>query len=98
MATARSTAPTYVERNPRILHGEPIIAGTRVPVRAIVVSWQTDPNLARMWAAYPAVPSDAVMAALAYYADHCAEIDQYIAENDADFGGCPCRRSTSTSA
>lgn len=83
-AINRATAAQLV-RNPRILRGEPIIAGTRVPVRAIVVSWRFEPDLARMHEAYPSVSPQAVQAALAYYENHRAEIDRYIAENEADF-------------
>ena len=35
-----TTSSRYVTRQPEILSGEPIIAGTRTPVRAIVEIWR----------------------------------------------------------
>jgi uncharacterized protein (DUF433 family) len=34
------TAHRYIVTDPQILHGEPIIAATRTPVRAIVELWR----------------------------------------------------------
>ncbi len=35
-----ATISRHVTRNPEILSGEPIIVGTRTPVRAIVENWR----------------------------------------------------------
>nr|WP_271254576.1 DUF433 domain-containing protein [Pseudanabaena sp. Chao 1811] len=35
-----ATISRHVTRNPEILSGEPIIDGTRTPVRAIVENWR----------------------------------------------------------
>jgi len=36
----QATGYLYVVRDDEILHGEPIIRGTRTPVRAIVETWR----------------------------------------------------------
>ena len=73
-----------IARDPAVVGGEPVIRGTRVPVRCIVVAWRLEPSLPRILEAYPRVSPEAVIAALAYYALHPDEIEGYITENDAD--------------
>lgn len=83
METARQVrARASVVRNPRICGGEPIIEGTRVPVRSVVVSYTFYRDLERVQRAYPALDPPAIQAALAYYAVHRAEIDRLIWENE----------------
>ena len=84
MARDTAAVSARIVRKPRILSGEPIIEGTRVPVRAIVVAWHYEPDIRCMLEAYPHLTPQAIEAALAYYADHRAEIDGYIRANDAD--------------
>ena len=71
------TEHRYVVRDDAILAGEPIIVGTRVPVRAIVELW-------RLGVAPEEIPTHLshlslaqVFDGLSYYADHQAEIQQY---------------------
>jgi uncharacterized protein (DUF433 family) len=85
MARDTAAVSAHIVRNPRILSGEPIIEGTRVPVRAIVIAWHYEPDIDRMRKAYPPLWTEAIQAALAYYADHRPEIDEYIRANDADW-------------
>jgi uncharacterized protein (DUF433 family) len=80
---AQTQSPTIV-RDPKVLGGEPTIQGTRVPVRIVVLAWRLAPDLTRICRSYPRLIPAAVQAALDYYAAHRAEIDRYIAENDAD--------------
>jgi uncharacterized protein (DUF433 family) len=84
MARDTAAVSAHIVRNPRILSGEPIVEGTRVPVRAIVVAWHYEPDVSRLLKVYPHLTPDAIQAALAYYADHRPEIDGYIRANDAD--------------
>jgi len=84
VSTARSHTTAQVVRNPQILDGEPTLAGTRVPVRAIVVAARYYPTVARICRAYPMLTPEAVRAALAFYAANRDEIDRYIAENEVD--------------
>ena len=79
MTTA--TAHIYVVNDDQILGGEPIIRGTRTPVRAVVEIW-------RMGAAAEDIPNHLphlnmaqVFDALSYYSDHQDEINGYIERN-----------------
>lgn len=76
MTTA--TEHRYIVRDDAILAGEPMIAGTRTPVRAIVELW-------RPGVAPEEIPTHLALAqvfdALSYYADHQAEIQAYIDRN-----------------
>jgi uncharacterized protein (DUF433 family) len=83
MVTHRRTF-THIVWNSGILGGEPIVAGTRIPVRAIVLTNRYAPNAEYMYRAYPFVSRADTDEALAYYHDHQAEIDTYIAENEDD--------------
>jgi uncharacterized protein (DUF433 family) len=75
------TENRYIVRNDKILSGEPIIKGTRTPVRAIVETWRQGvlpeeiPNL------LPHLTLAQVFDALSYYSEHQEEINQYIERN-----------------
>jgi uncharacterized protein (DUF433 family) len=73
----------HIVRNPAILAGEPTIAGTRIAVRTLVVARRFMPTIGELLEAYPHLTRGEIEEAFAFYADHQAEIDQYIAENDA---------------
>ena len=67
-----------IVRAPGIHGGEPVIRGTRVPVRSIVIAYeQYDGDLAQVGEAFLVGP-EAIQAALAYYHAHRDEIDQLI--------------------
>src|SRR5207249_4383970 len=72
-----------IVRAPGIHGGEPVVQGTRVPVRSIVLSLENDypGDLAAVAHAY-SVDVAAVEAALAYYKKHKAEIDEKIERNE----------------
>jgi uncharacterized protein (DUF433 family) len=72
-----------IVRNPQILAGEPTIAGTRIAVRNIIVARRFMPTIGEMLEAYPHLTHEKIEEAFAFYADHQAELNQYIAENDA---------------
>lgn len=78
---AQLTAHRYIVTDDRILSGEPIISGTRTPVRAIVEMW-------RQGIAPESIPSRLahltlaqVFDALSYYSDNQDEINSYIERN-----------------
>lgn len=74
--------PQLIVRHPRVQGGEPVVRGTRVPVRSIVIaSDEYGGDLARVARAF-SVDVASVQAALAYYAHHKAEIDQIIEEHE----------------
>jgi len=84
MAAAEQSRFPRIVRDPRIHGGEPIVRGTRVPVRAIVVSWQVEPDVRAMLEAYPRLSPADVTDALDYYDAHREEIDERIRAQLAD--------------
>lgn len=75
------TISRYVTSNPAILHGEPIIVGTRTPVRAIVELWRLGTQPEEIPLQLPHLTLAQVFDALSFYADHQAEINDYIERN-----------------
>lgn len=74
-----------ITRNPSVLHGEPTLAGTRVPVRAVVLMHRTyDQDLDLVCEALPTLTRADTEAALQFYREHRDEIDTYIRQNDVD--------------
>ena len=75
--------PQLVVRSPGVHGGEPVIQGTRVPVRSLVLSLEYDypGDLLAVAEAYE-VDVAAVEAAVAFYRKHKAEIDEKIARNE----------------
>lgn len=79
-----ATEHLYITVDNSILNGEPIIKGTRTPVRAIV-------ELYRMGVSAEEIPTQLshlklaqIFDALSYYSDHIAEINEYIRINRVD--------------
>ena len=78
------TAPTqhaYVTSDGAILGGEPIIRGTRTPVRAIVELWRQGVAPEEIPAHLPHLTLAQVFDALSYYSDHQDEINAHIERN-----------------
>jgi uncharacterized protein (DUF433 family) len=71
----------YVTRNPDILSGEPIITGTRTPVRAIVENWRLGVRPEEIPLNLPHLNLAQVFDALSFYLDNQAEINEYIERN-----------------
>ncbi|HLC26356.1 MAG TPA: DUF433 domain-containing protein [bacterium] len=76
-----ATEHHYIVRDERILSREPIIAGTRTPVRAIVELWRLGVTPEEIPAHLPHLTLAQVFDALSYYADHQAEIQAYFDRN-----------------
>jgi uncharacterized protein (DUF433 family) len=70
-----------IVRDWQILNGEPVVAGTRVSVRAVVLALRYDGSLNEVAQHFPHVERPALEEALAYYETHRAEIDRYIRAN-----------------
>jgi uncharacterized protein (DUF433 family) len=86
----RQMAPTksnerehpYVERRPGVCGGEPVIVGTRFPVRSVVTSiYRLGMTPEEMVEAWPYLTLAHVHDALSFYHDHRAVIDRTIREN-----------------
>ena len=76
-----TTAHRYIIRDEQILSGEPIIVGTRTPVRAIVELWRMGTAPENIPASLPHLTLAQVFDALSYYSDNQAEINGYIERN-----------------
>ncbi|MGH2354560.1 MAG: DUF433 domain-containing protein [Chloroflexota bacterium] len=81
---SQPTAFPRIVRDLHVLEGEPVVAGTLVPVRCIVIAWQLYGSETRVLQAYPRITADDLRQALGYYAVHRELIDQFIAENEDD--------------
>ena len=79
MTTA--TEHLYIVTDERILSGEPIIKGTRTPVRAIVELWRMGVAAEEVTRHLPHLTQAQVFDALSYYSDHQDEINRHIERN-----------------
>lgn len=72
----------YVERRPGVCGGEPVIVGTRFPVRSVVTSiYRLGMTPEEMVEAWPYLTLAHVHDALSFYHDHRVTIDRAIREN-----------------
>ena len=77
----QATAHLYIVTDNQILSGEPIIIGTRTPVRAIVELWRQNVPPEAIPQHLPHLTLAQVFDALSYYSDNQDEINLYIARN-----------------
>lgn len=71
----------YVTEAKDILGGEPILRGTRTPVRAVVELWKFGLVPEEIHSRLPHLNLAQVFDALSYYQDHRTEIEGSIAAN-----------------
>jgi uncharacterized protein (DUF433 family) len=76
-----STAHRYITTDPAILGGEPIVVGTRTPVRAVVELWRQGLAPETIPTRLPHLTVAQVFDALSYFSDHQAEIQRHIEKN-----------------
>lgn len=76
-----TTEHIYVVCEDNILSGEPIIRGTRTPVRAIVETWRLGVTPDEIPSRLPHLTLAQVFDALSYYSDHQDEINAHIERN-----------------
>jgi uncharacterized protein (DUF433 family) len=75
------TEHCYVAKDTNILGGEPVTAGTRTPVRAIVEMWRFGAAPEQIPTSFPHLTLAQVFDALSYYSDHQDEVNRYIESN-----------------
>ena len=75
------TAHRYIVSIPEILGGEPVLQGTRTPVRAVVELWRVGTPAEEITLDLPHLTLAQVFDALSYYSDHTAEINEHIEAN-----------------
>jgi uncharacterized protein (DUF433 family) len=71
----------YIDSVPGILSGEPVIKGTRIPVRTIVLTWRRGVPPEEIPEHFPHITVAQVFEALSYYSDNQDEINGYIERN-----------------
>lgn len=76
-----TTEHPHIVTNDEISGGEPIIKGTRTPVRAIVEIWRMGTSPEEIPQHLPHLKLSQVFDALSYYSDHQQEIHDYIERN-----------------
>ena len=75
------TRHRYIITDRTVLGGEPVIEGTRTPVRAIVEMWRAGTPPEAIPDGLPHLTLAQVFDALSYYSDHQKEINAYIEQN-----------------
>ncbi|HXO22790.1 MAG TPA: DUF433 domain-containing protein [Thermoanaerobaculia bacterium] len=75
------TEHLYVIRDDEILGAEPVLKGTRTPVRAIVEIWRLGTPAEEIPQHLPHLTLAQVFDALSYYSDHQQEIQDHIERN-----------------
>jgi uncharacterized protein (DUF433 family) len=78
---AVATEHLYIVTDTKILSGEPIIKGTRTPVRAVVEIWRMGVAAEEIPKRLPHLTLAQVFDALSYYSDHQDEINAHIERN-----------------
>jgi uncharacterized protein (DUF433 family) len=72
----------YVERRPGVCGGQPVIAGTRFPVRSVVTNvYRLGMTPEEMVEAWPYLTLAHIHDALSFYHDHRTMIDRAIRQN-----------------
>jgi uncharacterized protein (DUF433 family) len=79
--TVTPTEHPHIVRVDGILGGEPVIRGTRTPVRAIVENWRLGLTLEEIPDHLPHLTLSQVFDALSYFQDHMDEILDHIERN-----------------
>lgn len=77
----------HIVRVPDVVGGEPIIDGTRIPVRTIVLYYREYQNVADLHEVYPVLDRPVLEEALRFYEANRDEIDRYITEDEAALEG-----------
>ena len=76
--SAPEFAYPHISREPGVSGGQPIVEGTRIPVATLIRSHQLGMDFDEILAQFPSLTPASLHAALAYYFDHKAEIDELI--------------------
>jgi len=82
MSQAVKTEHCYVHKGLAICGGDPVIVGTRIPVRLVYQRAQAGDTMEMIRQAYPQLTPAQIHDALSYAYDHLAEIEQEIRLED----------------
>jgi uncharacterized protein (DUF433 family) len=87
MATRTGHYP-HITSDPAIQGGAAVVAGTRLPVRAVAVDWRETQDRKRILRNYPQLTPQLLDEVIGYYRAHRAEIDAELrAEEEAEAAG-----------
>jgi uncharacterized protein (DUF433 family) len=81
MAGTPLTLDAEIVSDPDLRHGEPILAGTATPVRAVAELWNQGMSPEEIPVHLPHLTIQQVFAALHYYVGHRQEVDALITAN-----------------
>jgi uncharacterized protein (DUF433 family) len=84
---AHSGEPTnhlYIVRHSSILGGEPIVAGSRISVSAIVTYWKQEYKISQILDIFPHLSPEQILDALSFYFENQDEIDDLIRLNEME--------------
>ncbi len=79
------TEHIYVEKKPGVCGGEPVIAGTRIPVRILFQRISSGGKIEDVHQSYPHLTLAQIYDALSYCYDHINEINKYIREEETAY-------------
>ena len=79
--TPAASDASHIISDQKLLGGEPVIRGTRTPVRAIVELWRMGTTPEEIPEHLPHISLSRVFDALSYYTENRAEINHYIEIN-----------------
>jgi uncharacterized protein (DUF433 family) len=79
---ARAVAYPRIARHAEIAGGQPVVAGTRIPVAVLVRAHQLGLDLDELLVQHPSLSAADLYAAFLYYLDHRGEIDALLQEAD----------------
>lgn len=83
MAIPHAESRTII-KNPRVLHAEPTLDGTRIPVRTVVLLMRLHGDVSAVQRELPILTVHDIESALHYYDMHHDEIEYWIAFDTAD--------------
>ncbi len=82
----KETSYPYIDSDPKIAGGKPLVSGTRITVRSIAGYYQMGMRIDEILTTLPYLTASQVHSALAYYFDHQEEIDLDLKESsDVDY-------------
>lgn len=82
---ARPIEHPYIEADVNICGGEPVIRGTRMPVRTIVGFTKLGKDVDEIAVLYPHLSHAQLYDALSYYYDHREEVEESLRRNSVEY-------------
>lgn len=78
MAKALQTEHPHIQKDPAICGGDPVIVGTRIPIRLIYLRTRAGDSVESIQRTYPRLTLAQIHDALSYAYDHLSEIEEEI--------------------